>query len=83
MLSIFVLALPLLVHCNPIELQPRAGCNADNCLRALEHTSSLASPFCSTYYTKYFTPSFLLNPIFIIFKPFLTPSSRHTELQLP
>lgn len=42
-----------LVQGNP--LQGRGNCNQDNCLRALQHSASLASPFCSTYYTKTIT----------------------------
>lgn len=33
----------------PVALEKRDSCNQDNCLRALEHNSLSASPFCSTY----------------------------------
>lgn len=34
-----------------VRLGKRAGCNADNCLRALEGNSVAASSFCATYST--------------------------------
>jgi len=49
--SITTLLLPLLAECNPIELQPRQGCDANNCLRQLRGTPTLASPYCLSYYT--------------------------------
>ncbi|PMD13227.1 hypothetical protein NA56DRAFT_755937 [Hyaloscypha hepaticicola] len=50
-LPLLALFLPALVRGNPIDLEPRAKCYADNCLVALRRSSSLASAFCSTYYT--------------------------------
>jgi len=49
LLSTSLLLVGQVVFGSPAELQGRGGCNADNCLRELEHTSLLASPFCSSY----------------------------------
>ena len=53
--SIAFLILPLIASCNPLELQPRGSCNADNCLRQLRGTPKnlQASPYCSSYYTSF------------------------------
>ena len=39
-----------------VELQRRAGCNHDNCLRALEHNGAQASSFCVDILDNLFTP---------------------------
>ncbi|KUJ11144.1 uncharacterized protein LY89DRAFT_674488 [Mollisia scopiformis] len=44
-------SLAFIAKASPFENQARAACNADNCLRELRGTSSLASPYCSSYYT--------------------------------
>jgi hypothetical protein len=46
-------SLVLIVKASPFEAQIRDGCNADNCLRELRRTSSLASPYCSAFYTSW------------------------------
>jgi hypothetical protein len=48
-LSTSFLFLGQLVLGSPAALQGRAACNEDNCLREMQHTSELASPFCSSY----------------------------------
>jgi hypothetical protein len=48
-LSVLFISLSQLVFGIPAGLQKRATCNADNCLRELQHSSVVASPFCSSY----------------------------------
>lgn len=50
-LPFIVIALPFLVQCTPVELDARGGCHGDNCLRALRGNPTVASSFCSSYYT--------------------------------
>lgn len=50
-LPLIAIVLPFIVEGTPVELDARAVCNADNCLRALRGNPTVASSFCSTYLT--------------------------------
>jgi hypothetical protein len=48
-LVLFALSFGQVIYAIPAEVEKRAICYEDNCLRELVHSSALASPFCNSY----------------------------------
>ncbi len=50
-LPFILIALPLLEQCTLVGVDVRNACHANHCLRALRGNPTVASSFCSSYYT--------------------------------